>query len=314
MAGNFKIFISYRRKGGYDIAKLVYDRLRLDGYSVFFDIDTLRSGSFDKELEKRVKKCKDFILILSSGIFDRLSKKGYDENEDWVRQEINSALQANKNIIPLVQDDFAFPEVLPADIKDISRKNSLELSPKHFEATYERMKESFLLSKPRWTVRHKKHIKNFFIITILAFIAYLSVMAYNYHQKEVETIKAAAEQNLVRITDSIKTLTDSIRITNELEKKRLIDSISRAILDSIDKNSLVPEETVNTPAKIAPEEIAPKETASVKTMPTKSAPAKSAPTKSTSAKTAPAKSTSTKSASAKTTPQKTSKKTPRSTK
>jgi len=295
MAKKFEIFISYRRKGGYDIAKLVYDRLRLDGYSVFFDIDTLRSGSFDKELEKMVKKCRDFVLILSAGIFDRLSKKGYSEEDDWVRQEISCAYDSNKNIVPLIQEGFNFPENLPADIKDsIGRKNTLELNPRHFEATYEKMKESFLVSKPRWAVRHKKSIKNFFIAVFLAFAVYLSFKAYSYHQEALEAIRTEAEQNeqnLMRITDSIKTIADSIktvmdsiRITSELERKLLTDSISRAVIDSINKVPLRAR-TVSAPAP-AP-------------VPAKAAPAKPAP-----AKTAPAK----------TTQQKSSKTTQRSTK
>jgi hypothetical protein len=48
----FKIFISYRRKGGYDTAKLIYERLKMDGYSVSFDLDTLENGNFGNELEK----------------------------------------------------------------------------------------------------------------------------------------------------------------------------------------------------------------------------------------------------------------------
>jgi hypothetical protein len=71
MAKKFDIFISYRRKGGFDSAKLLYDRLRLDGYSVSFDMDTLERGDFDSELESRVKKCRDFMVVLTPGIFDR---------------------------------------------------------------------------------------------------------------------------------------------------------------------------------------------------------------------------------------------------
>ncbi len=63
----YDIFISYRRKGGYDSAKLLYDRLRIDGYNVSFDIDTLVNGDFDTELEQRVADCKDFLLILRRG-------------------------------------------------------------------------------------------------------------------------------------------------------------------------------------------------------------------------------------------------------
>ena len=61
----YDIFISYRRDGGYDTAKHLYDLLTRDGYSVSFDIDTLRNGDFDIELLKRVEECIDFFLILN---------------------------------------------------------------------------------------------------------------------------------------------------------------------------------------------------------------------------------------------------------
>ena len=113
MSSKFNIFISYRRKGGFDTAKLLYDRLRIDGYSVSFDIDTLENGNFDNELEKRVKRCKDFLIVLSPGIFD-FSEANYDAKDDWVRREIACALKADKNIIPLMLDDFVYPRRLPA--------------------------------------------------------------------------------------------------------------------------------------------------------------------------------------------------------
>ena len=47
----YDIFISYRREGGYDTAKHLNDLLVRDGYIVSFDIDTLRSGDFDTQLQ-----------------------------------------------------------------------------------------------------------------------------------------------------------------------------------------------------------------------------------------------------------------------
>ena len=64
METKHNIFISYRRDGGYDTAKHLYDLLTRDGYSVSFDIDTLRNGDFDVELLKRIDECTDFILVL----------------------------------------------------------------------------------------------------------------------------------------------------------------------------------------------------------------------------------------------------------
>jgi hypothetical protein len=184
MSKKFEIFISYRRKGGYDTAKLIYDRLRLDGYIVSFDIDTLVNGNFDTELEQRVNDCKDFLLVLSQGVFDRFleTNSDYDPENDWVRREIAYALKTNKNIIPLALNDFTFPKTLPDDVKDILKKNAIDLYPKYFEAAYAKMK-SFLISKPRWVTRHKKKIISIALIALLT-VASLFYLKFSELQKK----------------------------------------------------------------------------------------------------------------------------------
>jgi hypothetical protein len=227
MATNFRIFISYRRKGGYDTAKLIYDRLRLDGYSVFFDIDTLENGNFDNELEKKIKKCKDFLLVLSPGVFDRFTETSYDPKDDWVRQEIACALKAEKNIVPLALEGFAYPRRLPNDIKDITRKNSIDLNPRHFEGAYEKMKEAFLVSKPRWKVRYKKKIRYLFAAIFLAFAIYLSWAVFSIYMQAKETSLTADSAVLAKEVEMTR-VKDSIRITHETEMALIKDSINTA--------------------------------------------------------------------------------------
>jgi len=200
MSKKFEVFISYRRKGGYDTAKLLYDRLRLDGYNVSFDIDTLVNGNFDAELEQRVTDCKDFLLVLSHGVFDRFfeTNPDYDPENDWVRREIHCALATNKNIIPLAIEGFAFPKSLPDDVKDIMRKNAIDLYPKYFEAAYEKIK-SFMVSKPRFIVKFRKIIISAISIAFLA-IAALSYLTISELRKE----KIAVEEEKKRTLDSIK--------------------------------------------------------------------------------------------------------------
>jgi len=218
MSKKFEIFISYRRKGGYDTAKLLYDRLRMDGYSVSFDIDTLEKGDFDNELEQRVYDCKDFLLVLNPGVFDRFFDPECDPKDDWVRQEIKCALEKNKNIVPLILDGFAYPKNLPEDVKNITKKNAIDLNPKHFEGAYARMKQKFLLSKPRWITRHKKLL----IFSFLA-VVILGITAYIYKQAELQTEKIAAQY-----ADSIKIAmqqADSMRKAELDSIKRYYDSI-----------------------------------------------------------------------------------------
>ncbi|MDR0518103.1 MAG: toll/interleukin-1 receptor domain-containing protein [Fibromonadaceae bacterium] len=190
MSKMFEVFVSYRRKGGYDTAKLIYDRLRMDGYSVSFDIDTLVNGNFDAELEQRVNDCKDFLLVLSPGIFDRFSEAdpNYDPENDWVRREIICAIKANKNIVPLALEGFVFPKTLPDEVKEIAKKNTIDIYPKYFEAAYAKMK-SFLISKPHWLVRHKKKI---IIGVSIVLVAIASLFYFEY--KGLQEANAAAEK------------------------------------------------------------------------------------------------------------------------
>ena len=108
----YDIFLSYRRVGGFETAKHLFDLLVRDGYRVSFDIDTLRSGDFDIQLLHRIDQCTDFILILNAGAFDRSIDPASDRNKDWMRIELAYALEKKKNIIPIMLNGFTdFPTI-----------------------------------------------------------------------------------------------------------------------------------------------------------------------------------------------------------
>ena len=145
----YDIFISYRRIGGYDTAKHLYDLLTRDGYSVSFDIDTLRNGNFDVSLLQRIDICTDFILIVDAHAFDRCMIPSYDRNKDWLRCELAHALLKRKNIIPILLAGVeGFPENLPEDIAEVSRKNGPKHTIYYFDSFYRKLKEDFLESTP----------------------------------------------------------------------------------------------------------------------------------------------------------------------
>ena len=111
---NSDIFISYRRKGGRDLARTIEQALKANGYnSIFFDYNSLRDGVFNVQIIEAIEHCKDYLLILSPGALDRCS-----EEEDWVAKEIRSALRAGCKIIPIIigEDDFNWPDDLPKDL------------------------------------------------------------------------------------------------------------------------------------------------------------------------------------------------------
>jgi len=233
MSKKFEIFISYRRKGGYDTAKLLYDRLRMDGYSVSFDIDTLENGDFDNELEQRVFECKDFLLVLNPGVFDRFFDPECNPKDDWVRREIACALEKNKNIIPLILEGFAYPKNLPEDVKNITKKNAIDLNPKHFEGAYARMKQKFLLSKPHWATRNKKLIISILSLVVLGIAAgIISLLLAVSEQNKQKDLQLEAERiSAARYADSIKIAMQQA------------DSIRKAELDSIKNAQSVAQKT-----------------------------------------------------------------------
>ncbi|GBU23594.1 hypothetical protein R83H12_00210 [Fibrobacteria bacterium R8-3-H12] len=88
MSQNYDIFISYRRKGGVQDARLVDEKLRNSGYSVSFDIDTLGRGKFTDTLKKRLEGCKDFIVIFEPSYYERFyDKDGHVQPEDVLNQD-----------------------------------------------------------------------------------------------------------------------------------------------------------------------------------------------------------------------------------
>jgi hypothetical protein len=144
----YDIFISYRREGGYDVAKHLYDLLTRDGYKVSFDMDTLRNGDFDTQLLTRVEQCKDFILIVDEHAFDRTIDPTFDPNNDWLRQELIHALKYNKNIIPVFLPPITgFPPGLPDDVVKVTLKNGPKYDRYYFNDFYSKLKSTFLQTK-----------------------------------------------------------------------------------------------------------------------------------------------------------------------
>ena len=140
---HYDVFISYRREDGWQSAKHLRDILVAKGYSVFFDINSLKSGNFNDAILDYIKNCKDFIIILSPRSLDRCVNK-----DDWVRKELAHALKEKKNVIPVMYNNFSFPDVLPEDIEGIRHINGIHVYMEVFDAIVEKI-ISFMESKPR---------------------------------------------------------------------------------------------------------------------------------------------------------------------
>ncbi len=145
----YDIFISYRRDGGGETAGRIYDSLMRDGYSVSYDVDTLREGRFDKQLLERIEQCQDFILVVDKNCFVRTIDPTTDPQDDWLWQELSYALRLKKNIIPVLQAGAKFPKKLPEDIDYVRFSNGPAYSHEYFDEFYKKLRDGFLRAYPR---------------------------------------------------------------------------------------------------------------------------------------------------------------------
>jgi hypothetical protein len=146
------VFISYRRADVYT-ALAVYENLKNQGYDVFFDYRSISSGDFEQIISGNIKARAHFLLILSPTALDRCNEPG-----DWLRREIEIAIDEKRNIIPLFFKGFRFgipsvSEKLTGKLRNLSRYNGLNIHEDYFDEAMYRLRIQYL-NVPLDTVLH----------------------------------------------------------------------------------------------------------------------------------------------------------------
>jgi len=146
------VFISYRRTDVYT-ALAVYENLKNQGYDVFFDYRSISSGDFEQIITSNIRARAHFLLILTSTALDRCNEPG-----DWLRREIELAIDEKRNIVPLFFKGFRFgnpsvAEQLTGKLKNLSRYNGLNVHEDYFDEAMERVRTQYL-NIPLDTVLH----------------------------------------------------------------------------------------------------------------------------------------------------------------
>ena len=110
----YDVFISYRRDGGDALSQLLYTRLTLDGYRVFYDVETMGSGKFNEQILQGIENCGVMIVVLPPNGLDRCMNEG-----DWVRCELEYGIARKKLMIPVMMKGFEWPEELPPGLDEL---------------------------------------------------------------------------------------------------------------------------------------------------------------------------------------------------
>ncbi|MBP9993656.1 MAG: TIR domain-containing protein [bacterium] len=177
MKTKYDIFISYRRTGGFESANLIAEKLKGMGYSVFFDLESLRSGKFNEQLYLVIEQCKDFVVVLPDKALERCSNAdGTANEEDWIRKEVIHAMNHQKNIVPVMLSGFEWPEKMPDGLTSLKDYQSITASNHEtFDLSMQRL-AGYLKSKPHRFKLLKTLVCVATAIVALAAVTYFSLL------------------------------------------------------------------------------------------------------------------------------------------
>lgn len=141
------VFISYRREDSAGFAGRIYDRLvtRLESGRVFFDVDNIEPGlDFVKVLADRVGNCDALVAIIGEEWLTSANdehERRLDDPHDFVRIEIEAALQRDIRVIPVLINGARMPRAtdLPDPLKPLVRRQAIEISHTRFDSDSERL-------------------------------------------------------------------------------------------------------------------------------------------------------------------------------
>ena len=137
------VFISYRR-ANFPWALAIYQDLTSHGYDVFFDYLSIGSGDFEQVILGNIKARAHFIVVLTPSALERTVETG-----DWLRREIETALDTQRNIVPLMVEGFSFssPSIkkyLRGKLGLLENYNALPIPAAFFQEAMERLRGRFL--------------------------------------------------------------------------------------------------------------------------------------------------------------------------
>ena len=146
------VFISYRRTN-FPWAMAIYQYLVGCGYDVFLDYTGIGPGDFEQVILANIRGRAHFLALLTPSALDKC-----DEPGDWLRREIETALDCKRNIVPIFLEDFNFdsPNIarhLTGKMELLRHYNGFEVPMRFFQYAMKDLDEK-RLSVPLDSVLH----------------------------------------------------------------------------------------------------------------------------------------------------------------
>ena len=145
-------FISYRRTNA-PWALAIYQDLNHHGYDAFIDFQGIASGGFEQVILENIRARAHFLVLLMPSALEHCG----DPN-DWLRREIETAMESRRNVVPVMLDGFDFEAPsnasrLTGQLSALKDYNALRVYAEYFAAAMDRLREKFL-NVPLESVSH----------------------------------------------------------------------------------------------------------------------------------------------------------------
>lgn len=141
------IFISYRRTSAF-IVDHIHEKLTtlFTPSSIFLDRADIEPGAtFPERIKSAVRGASITLVVIGRDWIsmqdERTFRRRLDINEDWVRHEIEIALNGNGTVVPVLVDGATMPtlEQLPEPLAALTTRNAIALSRDHFREDVDRL-------------------------------------------------------------------------------------------------------------------------------------------------------------------------------
>src|SRR6266487_10178 len=136
------VFISYRRTN-MPWALSIYQNLTAHGYDVFFDYESIASGDFEQIILGNIRARAHFLVILTPSALKRCNEPG-----DWLRREIEIALDEKRNIVPIFLEgfDFGSPSIskyLTGKLANLKKYNGQNVPAGFFDEAMDKIRNKY---------------------------------------------------------------------------------------------------------------------------------------------------------------------------
>ena len=231
----FDIFVNYRRQDSRADAGRIYDRLstHFGDDHVFMDIDDINPGeNFVQILDDTLDYCAILLVIIGDNWVDSENEDGQrrlDQPNDFVRQEIQRAIERQITVIPVLVGYATMPlqEELPPEIASFCQHQALEISDTHFHPDVDRLIDELeLINVCKKSSNKIKPLLSWSLITLIL----LSLATGLYYGMESYLLNLSLQKQLqlhLNVGDQFLELQDYKGAIKEFEKARNIspDSI-----------------------------------------------------------------------------------------